>query len=204
MATNPIGNTGYADTYSLLQKAGSGTGAETTARTESTETQDSGWKTRIREQIESILADVPKGDDGKLSFQDVDDYRESLEKKWDIAVMADLEALGVDTDKELPLTWDPTTGRVTVTEGHPDKAVVDQYFDDNPDKIEEFQRIIQLGKMTNLSQSHFSASQLRQNIQQQSMAWWYEDNSDPTQWFSGGGSLLGSSFSSYTGLDIVV
>jgi len=210
MAINATGTNTYAQSQSLLQKLmDQKDGKETDASNKSESSVSSGnqtWKTKIRDNINSILNDVPKGDDGKLSFKDVDEYRKGLEKKWDDAVKADLEKLGVDPDSEYPLTYNPTTGKVSVSNGHPDKDVIDKYFDDNPDKVEEFQQIIQLGKMTSASRSTLSPVELKRNIQQQSMAWWYEDNSDPRTWFSGGSSMmgLGQSQAAYTGLDLKV
>ncbi|QJB58323.1 hypothetical protein HFN16_01135 [Pseudodesulfovibrio sp. zrk46] len=199
---NPYGVGSYSNSYSLLQTLSSQ--SETQSSDSTTDSSSANWKTQIRNSINAILADVPKGDDGKLSFDDVDTYRKSLEEKWDEEVKADLEKLGVDPDSKYPLTWDPTTGKVIVQEGHPDKAVIDKYFEDNPDKVEEFQKIIQLGKLTSTSRSTLSPTEMRQSIQQQSMAWWYEDNSDPRTWFSGGSSLMGFGSSAYTGLNITV
>lgn len=201
MAINSIGVSGYNDTYSLLQTI---SGQSEAAETQASQSESGSMKTQIRSQIEAILGDVPKGDDGKLSFDDVDAYRKSLEETWDAEIKADLEKLGVDPDSKYPLTWDPVAGSVVVQDGHPDKEVIDKYFEDNPDKVEEFQKIIQLGKLTSTSRSTLSPNELRQDIQQQSMAWWYEDNSDPRTWFSGGSSLMGYGQSAYTGLDIKV
>lgn len=163
-----------------------------------------GSKSEIRSQIDALLANIPKGDDGKLSFEDIDTYRETLETEWDDAVKADLAKLGVNVDEELPLTWDPATGKVICSDGYPDKDIIDRYFVSNPDKIDEFERIIKLGKMTSTHSQKLSASEMRQSIQQQSMSWWYEDNTDPTSWFSGGGTMLGSTMATYKGLNITV
>ncbi len=163
-----------------------------------------GMKSQIRAQIDEILKDVPKGDDGKLSFQDIEVHREKLEKEWDDSVKADLKKLGVNVDVEFPLSWDAATGKLTVNNSHPDKATIDNYFASNADKVEEFQNIIQLGKMTRSHTQKLEPSQLRQNIQAESMSWWYEDNSDPTSWFKGGGKMMGSTQATFLGLNLKV
>ena len=79
-----------------------------------------------------------------------DDYLEGTGRlKWDVEVMADLEANSAWTSpNSFPLTYDPTTGKVTVSGDHEDKEIIDQYFEDNPDKVGDFETIVQLGKLT--------------------------------------------------------
>ncbi|QGY42019.1 hypothetical protein GM415_08610 [Pseudodesulfovibrio cashew] len=204
MSSLSIGYSNYSGTSSLLQTLSEQTSSSTsTSTTSSSSTNSQTWRSAINTQINALLDMVPKGDDGKLSFQDVDDYREQLEKDWDEAVKEDFEALGLDPDAEYPLNYDPATGTVTVTKGHPDKAVIDQYFANNPDKVDEFEAIVQLGKLTSASNSTLTQNEMRQSLQQQAMSWWFEDNSDPTSWFSGGGLVLGQQ-TAYTGLNITV
>ncbi len=164
-----------------------------------------GSKSEIRAQIEALLSNIPKGDDGKLSFNDIDEHRKTLETKWDETVKADLEKLGVNVDKEFPLSWNAATGKLTVNDSHPDKATIDKYFESNSDRVDEFKRIIQLGKMTATHKQKADPVQLMRNIQSESMAWWYEDNSDPTSWFKGGGRFMGGgSQAGYQGLNLKV
>ncbi len=207
MSTQPIGYANNSVLGSLLSQVNNQTQTEEQQAAAKQQTEFTGsWKSQIRSQIDSLLKDVPKGDDNKLSFQDIDDYRAKLEKEWDESVKADLKKLGVNTEKEFPLSWDAATGKLTVSKEHPDKEKIDKYFASNEDKVAEFQRIIQLGKMTSMSKENFTPTQMRQNIQKESMAWWYEDNSDPTTWFAGGGLLLGNgnNQASYTGLNLKV
>ncbi len=156
------------------------------------------------QDILSYLSKIPAGEDGKLSFQDVDDYRQELETQWDVEVMADLEELGVDITQQFPLTYDPVTGKVTVSSGHKDKEIIDQYFEDNPDKVADFETIVQLGKLTATAADNLSLDMMGTNLQLQSLSWWYADNSDPTGWFEGGGMLAMSGGSSFLGLNKTV
>jgi hypothetical protein len=204
MSTQPIGYSGYGNAQVNLKKNLDSANLGKSGQNRHASAESGDWKSKIRDQINYYLNDVPKGDDGKLSFKDVDDYRAKLEKKWDKSVKSDLKKMGIDTDKKLPLSYNSASGKLTVSKQHPDKALIDKYFASNPDKVEEFKTIIQLGKMTSASRSKLSSVELHKNLQQQALAWWYGENSDPTTWFKGGGMMLGQGKSSYTGLDIKV
>lgn len=206
MATESIGSYLQTDSYSLLKAAVEEKQLYQKANALEDETGSESGSAALRAEITALLDQIPKGSDGKLSFQDVEDYRESLGEAWDTAVMADLEALGVDVSKEFMMTYDPDTGAVTVSGDTDDKAIIDQYFVDNPDKVEAFRDIIQLGKLTTTASSQLSQDTLMTSLQQQSLAWWYEDNTDPTSWFEGGGllSIGQGSTTSYTGINLMV
>ncbi|BDQ34778.1 hypothetical protein [Pseudodesulfovibrio portus] len=203
MSTQSIGSSGYLDTYSLLKAAREEQQLMEEAVKADKEQATSGTSS-MGQDILSYLSKIPKGEDGKLSFQDVDDYREELETFWDAEVMADLEELGVDITKQFPLTYDTNTGKVTVSGDHEDKEIIDQYFVDNPDKVAEFKTIVQLGKLTTTAEDKLSMDMLNTNLQLESLAWWYQDNTDPTSWFEGGGMLAMSGMSSYLGLNMTV
>lgn len=201
MTTEAIGYSSYSSSDLLLLQS-SNDGQTQQAQKETSGTGS--LKSQIREQINGLLANIPKGDDGKLSFKDITNYLEEQEAAWDESVKADFTKLGIDLSKEFPLTYDPANHTVTVAEGHPDKSLIDKYFELNPEKVEKFEEIVQIGKMNRISSSTLSLSELKRDIQQNSMAVWYEDNSDPSSWFTGGGMLFGNNVASYTGLDIKV
>lgn len=206
MALNGIAG-GYANTYSLLQTANEENALKAEAARMDLASKEEAAKegsTSVETDILSYLAKIPKGDDNRLSFEDVDNYRSELEKKWDVEVMADLEKLGVDITQQFPLTYDPDTGKVTVSGEHPDKETIDKYFEDNPDKVDQFHDIIQLGKLTNVANSKLSQDQLTQNLQMNTLAWWYADNTDPGSWFQTGGMVARQGQSAYTGLNLTV
>lgn len=202
MSTNAIGSAAYMSTYTLLQSANEQEQLYAEANKISKEGNDV-MTSALGTDIAKYLAKIPKGDDGKLSFKDVDDYRAKLAKDWDAKVMADLKELGVNVSEDLPLTYDPDTGKITVSGDHEDKETIEKYLEDNPDKVKEFNEIIQLGKLTATADSKLSQSQQLMNLQQQSIAWWYADNTDPRTWFSGGGMMAGGG-SAYTGLNLTV
>jgi hypothetical protein len=198
-------SSGFTQTYALLQTASEEQALLEQAQKTSQENKN-GKGSGIGTEIMSLLSQVPKGDDDRLSFQDVEDYRETLGKAWDVEVMADLAALGVDVSQEMPMTYDVDTGKVTVAEGTEGKEIIDKYFEDNPEVVSKFYDIVQLGKLTGTAESKLSQDQRLQNIQLQTMAWWYEDNTDVQSWFDGGGllALKGQASASYTGLNLMV
>ncbi|MEF2230168.1 MAG: hypothetical protein V3571_04505 [Pseudodesulfovibrio sp.] len=198
-------SSGYAATYKLLQAASEEKALFEQARetSQSTSTATS-TTTSLGSDILSLLSKVPKGDDGKLSFQDVEDYREELGETWDEKVMADLKKLGVDVTKELSMSYDADTGKVTVASGTKDKEIIDKYFEDNPDVVGEFYDIVQLGKLTSTADSKLTQTQYAQNLKLQSMAWWCQENVSLQSWFNGGGLLGLQGQTSYTGLNLLV
>lgn len=204
-STTSIGSDLITGTYNLLRASVEEKQLRQKAETLDSESNATTGSTGLKSEISTLLDQIPKGSDNRLSFQEVKDYREALGDKWDLEVMADLKGLGVDVSKEFVMTYDPDTGKVTVPEGTKDADVINQYFEDNPDKVKEFYDIVQLGKLTATASSQLSQSQMMTSLQQQSLAWWYADNTDPTSWFEGGGLLsIGSGATSYTGLNLMV
>jgi len=193
----------FTSTYTQLQAANEEKALTERAAEISAATTSS--TTGVGTDIMTLLSQVPRGDDGKLSFQDVEDYREELGDAWDEKVMADLKALGVDVTQDLAMSYDADTGKVTVADGTEGKAIIDQYFEDNQDVVNQFYDIVQLGKLTATAQSKLTQTQYLQDIQLQTMAWWCQDNVDTQSWFDGGGLLgLEGTTSSYTGLNLLV
>lgn len=91
--------------------------------------------------LSSALADIKK-DTGseRITFTDVENYREKLEDEFSSTVKEDLLKLGVDPDVEFTLVTD-SSGKLTVVSSHPDKAKIQKYFDSNPKMAEKFETI---------------------------------------------------------------
>ncbi|EGB16019.1 hypothetical protein DND132_2816 [Pseudodesulfovibrio mercurii] len=206
MSTTAIGSNLITGTYTLLRASVEQKQLYQQAGTLDEESNQTSAATGLTSDIYALLDQIPKGDDNRLSFQEVEDYREELGDKWDASVMADLKELGVDVSAEFAMTYDPDTGKVTVPDDTEDADIINKYFEDNPDKVQEFYTIIQLGKLTSTASSTLSQDELMTSLQQQSLAWWYADNTDPTSWFEGGGllSMSGSTSTAYTGLNLFV
>ncbi len=158
----------------------------------------------VRDRIRALLAEVPRQDGNRLSFQDIADYRNSLEKDWDAVVSGDLNSLGVDMDRFFRLTHDPGSGQVSTGVDHPDKAKIDQYFASNPEMADDFKSLLQLGKMVDVAERKLSPEAMNQTLDAEAMGWWYQSNMDPSALFTGGGIVFGGGSSAYKGLDIRV
>lgn len=206
MSVASIGSDLINNTYTLLRSSMEDKQLFQNAKELDEKSNESSEKTGLTSEIYSLLDQIPKGDDNRLSFQEVEDYREKLGDKWDAEVMADLKKLGVDVSKEFVMSYDPDTGKVTVPTDTKNADIINQYFVDNPDKVEEFYTIVQLGKLTATASSTLSQSEMMTSMQQQSLAWWYGNNTSASSWFDGGGllSIGQGSTSSYTGLNLFV
>lgn len=205
MATQPIEHKVYSYTYKKPRRPQEDVdfplGPE-----QSKKRQDDAPQTGsgVRGHIRALLANVPRRDDGRLSFKDVADYRDAVEAGWDRSVNAALTGLGVDVSRPFRLMTDPSTGAVTAGSDHPDKGRIDNYFASNQDKAEEFTRIIQLGKLVDTSDKRLTPDEMEQTLPLDAMAWWYQTNMDNGALFKGGGVVFGAGGSAYKSLDIRV
>lgn len=144
----------------------------------------------LRDRINTILEDVPKSG-SKVSFQDVIDYRDKLQAEFEAKAKADLDALGVDTERDFTLSYDAGTNKVTVDSGHPDKKIIDKYFEDKPEMRDAFAKIVTLSKLSGCAEKKLSPTAFKQQMQQQAMTWWAESNGG-NDWFTGGGMMMQS------------
>lgn len=92
-----------------------------------------------------------KGSD-RITFDDVEAYRNKLEEDFSAKLKEDLLKLGVDPDVEFTLVTD-SSGRLNVVSDHPDKAKIQQYFDANPGMAEQFETIQSLSNFKRSAES---------------------------------------------------
>lgn len=205
MPTQPIGNNIHSYAYKQSKRSQENVDFSLAPEQSKTRHQEvSESKGAIRGRIQVILSDIPKRAGSRLSFQDVVDYRDNLKIDWDRGVSDDLKALGVNMSEKFRLMHDPGTGDVTASSDHPDKARIDAYFAANQDRADDFQKIIQLGKLVGVAENKLAPQEMQQTLQTEAMAWWYQANMDTASLFSGGGVVFGMDSSSYKGLDIRV
>ncbi|MUM77959.1 hypothetical protein GKC30_09965 [Pseudodesulfovibrio sp. F-1] len=208
MSTQSIDSNGYGYSYQQLLKARQEAEAAEKAQAQlsgSTSYSSGTSMSQVREYVESLLANIPKSNGNKLTFQDVYDYRDSHKKEWSERFEEDMQKLGVDTSIEIKLSLNGAKGTVTAQNGHPDKAVIDKYFVDNPEMAEKFEEGVQLSKLTGLTERKLTSSELRQQLSLTSMSIWFESNTSASSLFSGGGMVLGQEgVSAYTGLNLTV
>ncbi len=158
----------------------------------------------VRNSIRNLLSEVSKSEDNRLTFRDIVDFSKSIESEWERAVSSDLKGLGVDMSVKFRLMLDASTGCVTASGDHPDKARIDAYFASTPDSSEGFRKIIQFGKLASVAESKLSPRNMNQEFHVEAMAWWYQSNMDTTSLFAGGGLVFGNGSSVYRAVDIRV
>lgn len=202
MATSSISYTG--STYDYYSSSSSQLDIQKSYNSSSS-SSDTAFGADIREKVNALLADIPRNSNGTLTFEAVMEYRDSLLEDFETRVKADLDALGVDTERDMTFSFDATTDTLVVDSDHPDKAVIDQYFTENDEARQQFAQVLALNKMTQSAERKLSLSDLRTELQVQSMAWWTEANAGNV--FSSGNLLSvadDQSESLFFGLDMVV
>ncbi len=156
----------------------------------------------ISQSVKSLLDEVPSSG-GKLTFKDVMDYRDALQEKFEAELKSDLEAIGVNTDIEFTLSYDAAGDKVTVDQNHPDKAKIDNYFDQNPERREEFAKIVSYSNISNVAENKLSPGQLKQQIQASAMETWWSSGSASS--IASGNMLFGAASGlQFFGLNTVV
>lgn len=155
----------------------------------------------VSNTVKSLLSEVPNSG-GKLTFKDVMEYRDELQKKFEASLKKELEAIGVDTDTEFTLSYDAASGKVTVDQNHPDKAKIDNYFDQNSEKREEFAKIVSYSNISNVAKNKLSPGQIRQQIQASAVEKWWSSRSGSSM--ANGNMMFGAGAPKFIGLNAVV
>jgi hypothetical protein len=205
MTTTPIESSGYGYTYQRTTQAREDSEAAQAEAAGNRRTRETGAGSGVRELIDDLLSNVPRTSNGRLTFDNVINYRKGQEKAWDERFKADMAEKGIDTEKSgLSLSLDPSSGKVSANANHPDKAAIDQYFIDNPDMAEQFAENVQLGKLTSLAERKLTLPELRRSLSTQSMSVWFEASAGASSLYTGGGMVFGGSGASYAGLNLRV
>ena len=165
-------------------------------------------KAKLRSRIESLLSDIPQTG-SRLTFQDVMDYRDELRDAFETQAEADLAALGVDTARDFTLSYDATTDTVTADANHPDKKIIDAYFENNEEMRNAFAQVVTYSNLLKPAETKVSPQEMVRQMQLDSMSIWFADNlsaSSLSGGLSGYGSLLftDEGEATYFGLDLQV
>lgn len=196
--TNSVGYT--AGTYDYYTKNAQDQAA---ARSAATSSSDTSFGADIREKVAALLEDIPRNSNGTLTFEAVITYRDAKLADFEAKTKADLDALGVDTERDMAFSFDAATDTLVVDGSHPDKHIIDQYFTEQDDLRHQFAQVLALNKMTGAAESNLSPTEMRASLQVQSMAWWTEANAGNI--FDSGNLLSSQSGqSSFFGLDMQV
>ncbi len=182
MSTQAVGyKTSIYDLYSNERR---GMDATQAGAGNASTSSDSRFGADIRAKIDALLADVPRDATGKLTFDAIIDYRDQYRAAFEARTKIDLSKLGVDTDADMTFSYDATADKLTVDSSHPDKDVIDNYFEENEDARHMFAKLVVLTKITNMAERKLSPVELKTEMQLQAMSWWTQANVQNI--FSGG------------------
>ena len=197
----------YTSTGSLLGlniNGNSATTGEAGERTRASSGGSASLRSQIQDRINEILADVPRSG-SKLSFDDVLAYRDQLKEELETTVREDMEKLGVDVDTDIQLAYDSASGQVVCTNDHPDKDVINRYFQANPEVCEDYVTALQLSRLAEPAETQLSPTQLRAQLQAQTVSFWMAENSDASTFTGSLGSLMdGQGITAYAGVNLSV
>lgn len=138
----------------------------------------------LQQKISDLMKELSDRGLSRLSFEDIQKQRKAIESTFDEEVREELKALGVDTDTKFQLIFDESTGRIVVGNDHPDKKIIESYFAANPERVKQFNTILDLQQVEELAQNRLEPQQFKKQITQQSMAFWLNQNGQ-SDMFSG-------------------
>lgn len=100
--------------------------------------------------LASLTAEIAEnlGITGKVTYNDMIAYRDKLSEDFQETVKAGLAELGVDEDADFRLSMN-SDGTIQVSSNHKDKAKIEQYFKENPELAEDYEKIQVLNQVEN-------------------------------------------------------
>ncbi len=109
--------------------------------------------------LKKALAALSAQGDGRVTFSDIEKYRQDLEKKLTATVRSGLTKAGLDPSVEFTLQMG-TDGTVQVITNDPEnKALIQKYLEANPKACEEFGYIQALSNLGRAKQAYSANSQ---------------------------------------------
>ena len=149
----------------------------------------------VVELTRSIMEKMGVGKDDRVSFRQINVYREQMEQEFAERLRKDFELLGVDPDIVFQVK-ENEKGGLTVSSDHPDKDKVQKYFDDHPELVKQYREIQALANLEAArNRMDINPAELKKRLQIENMsAWWDAESgassimnvsSGGTSWFSG-------------------
>ena len=149
----------------------------------------------VVELTRALMEKMGVGKDDKVSFRQINAYREQMEQEFAEQLRKDFELLGVDSQIVFQLK-ENDKGGLTVGSAHPDKDKVQKYFDDHPELVKQYKEIQVLANLEAArTRMDINPAELKKRLQIENMsAWWNAEgggnaimNASPagTSWFSG-------------------
>ena len=149
----------------------------------------------VVELTQAIMEKMGVGKNDRVSFGQINAYREQMEQEYADQLQKDFGLLGVDPKIAFQLK-ENAAGGLTVSSDHPDKAKVQKYFDDHPEMVEKYREIQTLANLEAArKQMDINPAELKKRLQIENMSAWWDAaggadsimsvSSAGTSWFSG-------------------
>ena len=196
MAVSGIQNYGL-DAYQMQQLFAQANNSTVTDTTQTSAANSSATQTvnAVVELTRAVMEKMGVGENDRVSFGQINVYREQLEQEYADQLRQDFELLGVDPKITFQLK-ENNQGGLTVSSSSPDKDKVQQYFDDHPEMTEKYEEIQTLANLEAArNQMNINPAELKKRLQIENMsAWWSAEDgansimdvtADGTSWFSG-------------------
>lgn len=149
----------------------------------------------VAELTRAVMEKMGVGKNDRVTFSQINAYRQQLEQEYAEKLNADFEKLGIDPKVTFQLKVNDAGG-LSVSSAHADKDKLQKYFDDNPELVKKYQEIQALADLDAARKKlDINPAELRKRIQIESMStWWGEQGnassimnmgSAGVNWFSG-------------------
>ena len=149
----------------------------------------------VVELTRAIMEKMGVGKDDRVSFRQINVYREQMEQEFAERLRKDFELLGVDPDIVFQVK-ENEKGGLTVSSDHPDKGKVQKYFDEHPELVKQYQEIQALANLEAArNRMDINPAELKKRLQIENMSAWWDAESNAssimnvssggTSWFSG-------------------
>lgn len=191
MSVSSIYNSSYSSVSGLLQGLGinlndtdstssSGKSSSTTKSSSSASSlySSAGSPQNLAAALTAAMNDLGLNASDRVTFQTLRDYRDQLQDRFTGKLRGDLLEAGVDPDISFRLVSNSDGTGVKVISDHPDKEKIEQYFKDNPEMVQEFEKIQALNKMEEARKNQrIDIKTIKSRIQMESMTAWFSDTS---------------------------
>lgn len=141
-----------------------------------------------KQNVDSSAVSLRLGATGNVQVtvnnSDLTDAQEALNKSsLGQTLYSGLNSLGVDANVKFTLQVN-TDGSVTVISDSADQAKIQQFFDDNPSLVKQYQQIEALSGLDDARKAmQISPSEMRKRIQVESMAAWWSGSDNASSYF---------------------
>ena len=196
MAVSGIQNYGL-DAYQMQQlfaQANNNTVADAT-KTSTANSSAAQTVNAVVELTRAVMKKMGVGENDRVSFGQINVYREQMEQEYADQLRKDFEFLGVDPKIAFQLK-ENDQGGLTVSSEHPDRDKVQKYFDEHPEMVKKYKEIQTLANLEAArNRMNINPAELKKRLQIENMsAWWSAEDgassimdvtSAGTSWFSG-------------------